>query len=450
MIPVWTPAEQRAADAATDVPVDVLIERAGAGVARVAVSMLGGSYGRTVDVVAGPGNNGADGRVAAEHLRSRGLRVRVFDALDCPATLPTADLVIDAAFGSGFRGDWRRPEVGDALVLAVDVPTGLDGATGMAAESARAADATVTFGSPYPGHLLNDGPALVGRLHVVDIGLSMGPPTIHLVEAADIASWVPVRTRNAHKWADAVRVVAGSPGMTGAAHLAAASALRSGSGMVAVSCPGIEADAPIEVVDERIPPFDWADTVLADLHRYHALVVGPGLGREEYTMPSVVRTVMESVVPTVVDGDGLFALSWNEAGNPAFLVDRDVPTVLTPHDGEYGLLTGRRPGDDRIAAAHRLREMTGATVLLKGPTTVVAAPDGRTLLVANGTERLATAGTGDVLSGVIGAFLAKGTPAPEAAAAAAWVHAAAAARTSPGMVAGDLIRVVPDVIEACR
>ena len=140
-------------------------------------------------------------------------------------------------------------------------------------------------------------------------------------------------------------------------------------------------------------------------------------------MPSLVRTVLESVVPIVVDGDGLFALSWNEDGDPSFLIEREVATVLTPHDGEFGLLTGHRPGTDRIADAHRLAEMTGAIVLLKGPTTVVAAPDGRTYLVANGTERLATAGTGDVLSGLIGAFLAAGTPAPEAAAAGAWVHA---------------------------
>lgn len=450
MIPVATPVEKRAADAAADVPVEVLVERAGAGVAHAAIRMLGGRYGRTVNVLAGPGNNGADGRVAGERLRSAGMRVRVFDALDCPERLPDADLVIDAAFGSGFRDSWACPDIGAAKLLAVDVPTGLDGATGVAAEATRRADATVTFGSLSPGHVLNDGPAVVGDLHVVDIGLPPGSPTIHVVEAADVAAWVPPRPRDAHKWADGVRVVAGSPGMTGAAHLAAAAAMRGGSGMVAVSSPGIDSDAPVEVVDVRVPPFDWSSQVLSDLYRYHSLVMGPGLGREEYTMPSVVATAMEAVVPVVLDGDGLFALSWNEEGTPAFLVEREVPTVLTPHDGEYGLLTGRRPGDDRIAAAHRLAEMTGAVVLLKGPTTVVAAPDGTTLLVTNGSERLATAGTGDVLAGLIGAFLAKGVPAMQSAAAAAWVHADAAARTDAGMVAGDLIRVIPDVIESCR
>jgi NAD(P)H-hydrate epimerase len=233
--------------------------------------------------------------------------------------------------------------------------------------------------------------------------------------------------------------------MTGAANLAAASALRGGSGMVAVSCPGVDADLPIEAVDRRVQPFDWADAVLSDLHRFQALVLGPGLGREEHTVPSLVRTVLESVVPIVVDGDGLFALSWNEDGDPSFLAGREISTVLTPHDGEYGLLTGRRPGVDRVGDAHRLAEMTGATVLLKGPTTVVAEPGGRTLLVANGSERLATAGTGDVLSGLIGAFLARGAAATEAAAAAAWVHAEAAARCSAGMVAGDLLAVLPEL-----
>jgi NAD(P)H-hydrate epimerase len=378
------------------------------------------------------------------------VRVRVFDALDLPPSLPAADLVIDAAFGSGFRDEWRWPDAEGARVLAVDVPTGLDGVTGVADEHVRRADATVTFGAPCPGHLLNDGPGLVGDLHVVDIGLDMGPPSINMVEGTDVGDWVPARARDAHKWAAGVRVVAGSPGMTGAAHLAAASALRAGSGMVVVSSPGIETDAPLEAVDRRLPAFDWADAVLADLYRYHALVLGPGLGREEYTMPSVVATVRDALVPVVVDGDGLFALSWNEAGNPGFLVDRDVPTVLTPHDGEFGLLVGRRPGPDRIGAAHHLVEVTGAVVLLKGPTTVVAAPDGRTFLVDKGSERLATAGTGDVLAGLVGAFLAVGTPAPEAAAAAAWVHAEAATLTGPGMVAGDLIPVIPRVIDGCR
>lgn len=443
---VLTPAEKRRSDAGAGVPVETLIDRAGSAVARVALRHLGGGYGRTVNVLAGPGNNGADGRVAADRLRERGVVVRVFDALDLPDVLPSADLVIDAAFGTGFRGGWHPPSIGGTTVLAVDVPTGLDAATGEALDSTLRADATVTFGALSPGHVLGDGPALVGDVTVADIGLPPGEPTIHVVEGSDVARWVPRRERAAHKWADAVRVIAGSPGMKGAGHLCSAAALRAGSGMVAVSSPGVDADAPIEAIDQRLPPRDWNDAVLADLHRYHALVVGPGLGREEDTIQAIVRMVTESVVPTVVDGDGLFALSWNEEGNASFLAERDVPTVLTPHDGEYGQLTGRRPGGDRIAAAHDLVEMTGATVMLKGPTTVVATPGGRTLLVTNGSARLATAGTGDVLAGTVGAFLAKGVEPAEAAAAAAWVHAEAAARGCDGLLAGDLLTSIPLVI----
>jgi len=445
---VLTPDEKRRADETADVPVETLVDRAGAAVAKVALQRLGGAYGRTVIVLAGPGNNGADGRVAAARLRERGVTVRVFDALDLPDRLPAVDLVIDAAFGTGFRGEWRPPSTGGAVVVAVDVPTGLDAATGGARESTLRADATVTFGALCPGHVLGDGPVHAGEVTVADIGLPPGDPTIHVVEAGDVAMWLPRRERDAHKWADAVRVVAGSPGMTGAGHLCSAAALRAGSGMVALSSPGIDADAPVEAIDQRVPAFDWTDDVLADLHRYHALVVGPGLGREEYTIPSIVRTVMESVVPTVVDGDGLFALSWNEEGHASFLTDREVHTVLTPHDGEYGRLTGRRPGADRIAAAHALVDLTGATVLLKGPTTVVAAPGGRTLLVTNGSERLATAGTGDVLAGTVGAFLAKGAAPDEAAAAAAWVHAEAAARGRDGLIASDLLDMIPAVVSS--
>jgi NAD(P)H-hydrate epimerase len=449
MIPIVTPEQMRVIDAAAAEPVEVLIDRAGSAVARSALRLLGGAYGRTVAVLAGPGNNGADGRVAADRLRERGVSVRVHEAADVPESLPSVDLVIDALFGTGFHGTWRSPDVGDAAVLAVDIPTGLDARTGEASLGTLIADHTVTFAAPKPGHVFGDGPDVVGTLEVADIGLSVDASDMAIVEASDVAAWLPVRQRRAHKWADAVRVVAGSPGLTGAAHLVAAAAQRSGSGMVLLSAPGIDADAPVEVVDRRVPPFDWADDVLTDLYRFHALVLGPGLGREEYTVPSVVRTVLEGVVPVVIDGDGLFALSWNDEGTPAFLREREVPTVLTPHDGEFGLLTGARPGSDRVAAAHALVALSGAVVLLKGPTTVVAAPDGRTLLVTNGDERLATAGTGDVLSGIIGALLARGVPAVEAAAAGAWLHADAAVRSSRvGLVASDLVGTLPAVFEA--
>lgn len=456
VIPVVTPEEMRAVDAAAREPVELLIERAGSAVARTALRMLGGGYGRTVTVIAGPGNNGADGRVAAERLRERGVSVRVHDARDVPRRVPRCDLLIDAAFGTGFRGSWRPPAVDAGALLAVDVPTGLDALTGHAPPTVLRADVTVTFQAAKPGHFLLDGPDVTGELVVADIGLDVGAATMGVVERADVAAWLPERPRTAHKWRSAVRVVAGSPGMTGAAHLAARAAQRAGSGMVVVSTPGLDAAAlsgatPTEAVGRGVPVTGWHDTVLADLHRFESLVIGPGLGRADWTVPSIVRTVTRAAVPTVVDGDGLFAMSWNEAGTPAFLRDRAEATVLTPHDGEYALLTGSAPGADRVAAARHLVELSGAVVLLKGPTTVVAEPSGRVWLVTEGDQRLATAGTGDVLAGIIGALLACGLDAGRAAAAGAWIHARAGSLLpARGLVAGDLVDVLPEVLEACR
>lgn len=459
MIPVLSPDRMREVDAAAPEPVDVLVERAGAAVAREAITLLGGAYGRRAVVLAGPGNNGADGRVAARRLRERGMSVVVHDVTAMPAVIRNADLVVDAAFGSGFRGEWRPPRIEeDVRVLAVDVPTGLDSATGEAGNRTLRADVTVTFAAPRPGHFLGRGPELCGALIVADIGLDVSPPDgaapetqMLAVEAADVAAWVPARPVGDHKWSSALRMVAGSTGMTGAAFLASAAAQRAGAGLVALSSPGIEAQAPVEVVDRRIPPFDWADDVLDDLYRFHALVIGPGLGREEYTVPSVVRAVMDALVPVVVDGDGLFALAWNDEGNPAFLAEREVPTVLTPHDGEYGTLTGRRPCADRVDALRHLVDLTGATVLLKGPTTLVGAPGEPTWFVTNGDQRLATAGTGDVLAGIIGALLARGLGAIPAAAAGAWLHAEAARTAGDvGLVASDLLDAIPAVLARLR
>lgn len=447
MIPIVTPEEMGAIDAAAPEPVDVLIERAGSAVARLAREMLGGTYGRTVNVIAGKGNNGNDGRVAAARLRERGVRVRMFDAAACPPRLPAADLVIDAAYGTGFRGEWWAPRVGRSPVLAVDIPSGVDGLTGAAGRGVLAADRTVTFAALKPGLLLGAGRNLAGDVEVVDIGLDTRRATAHLVEADDVASWWRPRPPTAHKWTRAVRVVAGSPGMTGAAHLAAAAAQRAGSGYVSLSTPGVEASAPPEVVRKRLPAFDWSAAVLEDLHRFHSLVIGPGLGRESFTVEAVRATITAAAVPVVVDGDGLFALAWDANGAGPVLRERARPTVLTPHDGEFGLLAGQRPAADRVAAARRLAADLRSIVLLKGPVTIVADPDGDVLVVAHGDARLATAGTGDVLSGILGALLATGMTPLRAAASAAWLHADAG-RHGPvnGLVAGDLVEALPAVL----
>jgi len=448
VIPIVTPAEMAAVDAAAPEPVEVLIGRAGAAVAWAARRVMGGTYGRTVHVIAGKGNNGNDGRFAAARLRQWGVQVEVHGADACPSVLDAADLVIDAAYGTGFHGEWWAPRAGATPVLAVDIPSGVDGLTGAAGRGVLPADRTVTFAALKPGLLFGPGRWLAGDVEVADIGLDAGATMAHLVDGTDVARWWRPRPPGAHKWSRAVRVVAGSPGMTGAAHLTAAAALRAGAGMVTLSTPGLEADAPVEVVVRRLEGADWAGVVLDDLDRYRALVVGPGLGRHDDTVTAVRRLVVESPLPVVVDGDGLFSLAWGASDAASVLGRRRGVTVLTPHDGEYGLLTGARPGPDRIGAARRLAASTGSVVLLKGPTTVVAGPDGDARVVTAADARLATAGTGDVLSGIIGAMIATGMPALHAATSGAWIHGDAARRgPSVGLVAGDLVAALPGVLE---
>jgi NAD(P)H-hydrate epimerase len=417
-------------------------------VARAALDLLGGAYGRRVVVLAGTGNNGADGRAAARRLEARGVRCHVVDAADAPAVLPRADLVIDAAYGTGFRGTFTPPRLpaGDPPVLAVDIPSGVSGLTGEAAGDPWPAVATVTFAAWKPGLLLADGPELAGHVAVVDIGLDLSGARGHRVTAADMAAWLPERPRSTHKWKAAVRIVAGSPGMTGAAHLATRAAQRSGAGYVRLSTPGSESDplAPTEAVVTALPARRWADDALDGIDRFGALAVGPGLGTGEGTASEVRRLVAACAVPTVVDGDGLSALGDRAAEVVRSRAEGAGPVVLTPHDGEFARLTGGPPGPDRFEAVRRLAADTGAVVLLKGSTTLVAEPGGAVLAVTEGDARLATAGTGDVLTGIVAALLARGMPAARAAAAGALLHGRAGALAWPeGLVAGDLVDHLP-------
>lgn len=445
MLPVVTTEEMRAVDAAAPEPLEVLVERAGAAVARAALGVLGGAYGRRAVVVVGKGNNGADGRVAARRLRARGVRVAVVEAAEAEgARLPACDLVVDAAYGTGFRGEWAAPDPGGAPVLAVDVPSGLSGDTGEAGVGAVRADATVTFAAWKPGLLLGRGPELAGRVEVADVGLDVGRARAHLLEDADVVARLPRRPRETHKWRSAVFVAAGSPGMMGAAQLSSRAALRAGAGYVLLGSPGVaEADlAAGEAVAVALPAEGWDAEVLARAERVRALAVGPGLGRSDEAVRAVRRVVAEAPVPVVVDADGLFAAG-DAAGLAELVAARRAPTVVTPHEGEFARLAGGPPPADRIGAVRRLAAATGAVVLLKGSTTVVGAPDGAVALAATGTPALATAGTGDVLTGAIAAFLASGLDAPFAAAAAAHAHGRAARLGHPvGLVAGDL----PDLL----
>lgn len=440
-----------AVDAAAPEPVEVLIERAGAAVARVALELLGGSYGRRVTVLAGKGNNGADGRAAAASLRRRGVRVEVVDALKEPERLRAVDLVIDAAYGTGFRGDYDAPLVVEGqAVLAVDIPSGVDGLTGEAVGRVLEADVTVTFAAVKPGLLLGAGRRLAGAVVLADIDLDVSAATCGVVEGVDVEAWVPERSDDAHKWKAAVLVVAGSPGMTGAARLAASAAQRAGAGMVRVGSPGVADDAgrPLEAVGLELPSTGWSTVAAEHIGRFGALVLGPGLGRSDDTTREVRALLGATTVPVVVDGDGLTALGADAA---QVIAGRSGPLVVTPHDGEFERLAGHAPPSDRLTAVRALAADLGAVVLLKGPTTVVADPEGSALVVLSGDARLATAGTGDVLSGIIAALLARGVDPLRAAAAGAWLHGRAGAQgPEEGLVASDLIDALPAVWDEVR
>ncbi len=432
---ITTPDEMRRVDERASEPVEDLIGRAGAALARAAVEMLGGVYGRRVVVVAGPGNNGADGRAAARRLERHGVRVAVVDALDPPGSLPASDLVIDAAFGTSLSRDYIAPECGVVPVLAADIPSGIDGLTGQERGRAVRAARTVTFQALKPGLLLGAGPGAAGRVEVADIGLDVGDVGAHEVETTDVSAWIPDRPVDAHKWEAACWVIAGSPGMTGAARLAATGALRSGAGYVRLSTPGGAGQhrAPTEAVQVALPVEGWGS--MLETGRIGAAVIGPGLGSDHAA--EVGLAIGSLSCPVVLDGDGLNSVTIG------MVRARSAPTVLTPHDGEFRRLAGEDPGADRLSAVRDLARETAAIVLLKGPTTVVADPTGRALVVTAGDQRLATAGSGDVLAGIIGAFLCRGGPALEATAAAAHVHGLAGRRgVGVGLVAGDLPELV--------
>lgn len=487
MRPVLTPAEMGAADAraiAAGTPEAALVERAGRAVAAHARRMLGGTYGRRVVVVAGRGNNGADGRVAARALARQGIGTEVFDlAGDVdPArlarALARADLAIDAMFGTGFRGALDGDAAAAALAmravptLAVDVPSGVDGATGAVRGEVVHASETVCFAAWKPGLLFEPGRSCAGRVHVVDIGIDVTVdvrtdqradgrcPPAGVIERDDLR--LPARGPTDHKWSAALLVVGGSPGMLGAPYLSAHAAARCGAGMVVVGIPGSAATAapPVsELVTRALPATDHgtldphaARVVLRDLARFHALVIGPGIGTDERARDAARVLVAEAPLPVVVDADALNAL----ATDPAPLRVRRAaglpPAILTPHAGEYERLAGAAVGDDRIGAARTLAARTDAIVVLKGPGTVIAHPDGRAAVNPTDTAALATAGSGDVLTGIVGGLLAGGVDPFDAAVTGAYVQGSAAhlAATGDALVAIDLLGALAPTLLALR
>jgi len=443
--PLYTAEEMAAAEAGHDVK--QLMERAGRSVAEYILDEYGDE--EAITVVCGSGNNGGDGRVAARVLKRAGCEVRVVEAKpeEDEKDLGAAGLIVDALFGTGFRGEPRpaaaqlieQINAADVEVVAVDVPSGVDASTGEVAGPAVDADATVTFHREKVGLHIAPGSFHRGELELVDIGLA-DRETTYARTTAEILDTVPLRSPRDTKYtAGSVLVVGGSPGLTGAACLCARAAFRADAGYVAVvapraSLPVLEAQL-LEAV--KRPLEDVWDAV----GRARALAIGPGLGREQGAKALVRRLLEETDLPAVVDADALFDL------DP---FARAAPTVVTPHSGELARLLDVEPSwvdAHRLEAAQRAVERFGCVVLLKGDGTIVAAPGEQTLVVP-GSPSLATAGTGDVLTGIIGSFLAKGMDARLAAAAAATAHAEAA-REAPqraGLVASDVIEMLPYVL----
>jgi hydroxyethylthiazole kinase-like uncharacterized protein yjeF len=481
---VLTPAEMAAADQraiAAGTPEAVLVERAGRAVANHALHMLGGSYGRRVVVVCGKGNNGADGRVAARLLRARGVGVDElaleadFAASELRRALTRADLMIDAMYGTGFHGTLGgvAAMVVDELhttsvpVLAIDIPSGVDGFTGAASGAVVRANETICFAAYKPGLLFEPGRAHAGWVRVVDIGIDVSVDStdanggeLAMLDVVDLS--LPSTRADAHKWSSGCLVVGGSGGMVGAPMLASQAALRCGAGMVVCAVPGAAAAATVsgaELIARALAATplgsfaeDAADDVLKEVARYRAVVLGPGLGRDQHAQAAACRIVAEANIPMVIDADALNAL----AVDPAALRVRyaaGLPlAVLTPHAGEYERLAGRPVGADRVESARELARQLHSVVLLKGPGTVIADPAGRAVIDVTGTAALATAGTGDVLSGVIAALLAQGVEPFAAAASGAYVHgrAASAAATTPDIVASDLVLALPRTLQTLR
>jgi len=448
--PLYTAAEMRAAEErypGYPGSAGELMERAGAAVAAEVLRAF--PEARRIAAVCGGGANGGDGRIAARILRESGR-----DVVET-ADPSNVDLVLDALFGTGFHGA-PRPEAAAAIerinacgapVVAVDLPSGVDASTGETAGAAVDADLTVTFHARKVGLVVAPGRFHAGRVVVADIGLEPAPTAVVRGTPA-LLDRVPRRGARDTKFSSgSLLVVGGAPGTTSAAALTATAAMRADAGYVTLAVPAAALPVAEALALEPVKRgFEWAnaaDSLESDVARSSALAVGPGLGRSDEAR-ALVRTLLgTSSLPVVVDADGLFGLE------PA---PRDAPTILTPHAGELARLLEVESAwvaAHRLEAAARAAERFGAVVLLKGADTIVCAPDGRTVVCDTGPSSLATAGTGDVLTGIVGAFLAKGLDAVDAAAAAAVAHglAARAVPHQAGLVASDVVAALPAILD---
>ena len=480
-----------------------LMENAGVGTVRFIERELGPQKDRTVTVVCGKGNNGGDGFVIARELRRVGASVSVYlvghrDDVSGDArtnldrlgretvvelsdgrsiagfveVMTKSDLIVDAVFGTGFSGVPRglsgtvigQMNACGRPVLAVDVPSGLNATTGIAEGECVNAAWTCTMGLSKRGFYIDHGRACVGKLHVVDIGVPKEAiETVgvrdNVLTMRDAAELLPARPFDGHKGTfGTVVVVAGSVGYTGAAALTALSALRTGAGLVYLGVPSSLNDVMETKLTEVItrPLAETAARSLSPeslpdirelLKNAEALALGPGISRDQETQSLVRSIVAEMRVPCVIDADGLNALTPESIGQRT----GEAPVVLTPHPGEMARLAGCTVGEvlgDREGVARATAASARATVVLKGAGSIIAAPSGELYMNPTGNSGLASGGTGDVLTGIIAAFLGQGVAATEAAALGAFVHGlagdlAAEALGEAGMIAGDVLDHVP-------
>ena len=504
MKPALTPSEAAELDRATQergIDAETLMERAGRAVAHAAIELAEGAYGRRAVVVCGKGNNGGDGFVAARHLARLGMRVTVqtvedpeglrepaavniarlreepsvrlrpFTTTALARELDRADVAIDAIFGTGFRGmpeDAFAAAIGElndapVPVVAVDIPSGVNGATGAVEGDAVFSELTVTFGAAKLGVVLLPGAEYAGAVRVVDIGFpeDLMRAEAWMTEPDDVARSLPVRDIDSHKRASGVLVVvAGSRGMTGAVKLIAEAAGRIGAGLITVAVPAsvlpiVQAsltEATFIGLPETAEGTMGRDALapLAErLERAHAVAIGPGLTTNEDTSAFVRELVRTSPVPMIVDADGLNAF----AGRASELAERRADAVLTPHVGEFGRLSGIAARDldaDRLGHVRKLAAETHAVTLLKGSRSVIVSPEGEARVNLTGSPVLATAGTGDVLTGTIGGLLARGLDPMDAAACGAYLHGLAGVlaglETGEGTLAGDVVDHLPDAV----
>jgi ADP-dependent NAD(P)H-hydrate dehydratase / NAD(P)H-hydrate epimerase len=488
MLELLTTAEMAEADRLTiagGVPGMDLMEKAGRAVAERAAMLPG----RRVVVVAGPGNNGGDGFVAARLLAERGFKVRVGLVGDrgrlkgdaaraagswsgrtenaAPSALAECDLIIDALFGAGLDRDVtgepramiEAMNAARVPVIAIDLPSGINGTTGALMSVAVKAAQTVTFFRRKTGHLLLPGRTHCGPIYVADIGIpesvleTIKPATF----ANDPALWggaFPLPRVEGHKYSRGhTVVVSGGLSTTGAARLAARAALRAGAGLVTLASPrealSVNAAASLAVMVRPVDGAAELEEFLTDKRR-NAVVLGPGGGVGK-PMREHVAAALASEAAVVLDADALTSFAGDLAGLAAMIGKRVAgDVILTPHEGEFArlfnVLDEVHKGNDKLQKARVAARICRAIILIKGADTVVAAPDGRATIADNAPAYLATAGAGDVLSGLIAGLLAQGMPGFEAASAAVWLHGEAAKAVGPGLIAEDLSEVLPKVL----